>query len=398
MIRKIVLWSVFIGIAAICVVWFFILIVNTMQKEKMRYGVSQIRADRAARARGPVEIGIAGAEGPYQNVARGVGIALEEINGAGGIHGRPVKLISKGDDDNIITGRHVAQQFSDNLDMVAVIGHMRSDISVPVSVIYQYYGILMISPLATSTKLTAQGHNLVFRTISNDLDTGRQMAEFASRRKYKNISIFYLRDENCMSIASSFEASAASLELNIVDRLSYENRFTRKQFSDSMRNQIKFYRFDSIFLAGKLPQAAMVIQEARKLGINVPIIADESLNSYQLIRHAGGAAEGTIVMSSYSGNSDDPVNKSFRERYHEKYRELPDSYAAQGYDTLKLLAYAMKTAKSTVPARVADVLHGTKDWPGVTGLFTFDKNGDVVNKKISKRVVRGGVFVTLPES
>jgi branched-chain amino acid transport system substrate-binding protein len=397
MIRKIILWSIFLGIAGICVVWFSILILNTLQKEKMRYGVARIRAERAATSRGPVEIGVAGAEGEYANVYKGIALALEEINRTGGVNGRMIKLISRGDEGNIITGRHVAQQFSDNLDMVAVIGHMKSEISVPVSVIYQYYGMLMISPLSTSAKLTAQGHNLIFRTIPGDLETGKQMAEFVYGKGYKNISIFYQRDEYGMSIATSFENNAAALELNIVDRLSYENRSTRKQFRDSLRNLKKFYHFDAIFLAGKLPQAAMVISEARQLGIRVPIIADESLNSDQLIKQAGGAADGTIVMSIFDVNDEDPVIKTFRDKYIDKYKKLPDLNAAQGYDSLKLLVFAMKTAKSTVPSEVAAVLHNTKNWKGITGLYSFDKNGDVVNRKIGKRIVKGGRFVSLTD-
>jgi branched-chain amino acid transport system substrate-binding protein len=223
------------------------------------------------------------------------------------------------------------------------------------------------------------------------------MAEFVYGKGYKNISIFYQRDEYGMSIATSFENNAAALELNIVDRLSYENRSTRKQFRDSLRNLKKFYHFDAIFLAGKLPQAAMVISEARQLGIRVPIIADESLNSDQLIKQAGGAADGTIVMSIFDVNDEDPVIKTFRDKYTDKYKKLPDLNAAQGYDSLKLLVFAMKTAKSTVPSEVAAVLHNTKNWKGITGLYSFDKNGDVVNRKIGKRIVKGGRFVSLTD-
>ena len=84
--------------------------------------------------------------------------------------------------------------------------------------------------------------------------------------------------------------------------------------------------------------------------------------------------------------------RDFVRAFQKRYGLLPDVWAAQGYDAVKVLAHAMEEAGTTVPEKVAEVLHSTKDWPGVTGLHTFDENGDVIGKGIVKKRVQNGKF------
>jgi branched-chain amino acid transport system substrate-binding protein len=89
--------------------------------------------------------------------------------------------------------------------------------------------------------------------------------------------------------------------------------------------------------------------------------------------------------------------QKFVASFKAKYGKLPDGAAALGYDAVNLLAHGMRTAKSTVPAKVADALRATRDWQGVTGGFTYDENGEVVGKRIIKLVVANGKFEFLKE-
>ncbi len=231
--------------------------------------------------------------------------------------------------------------------------------------------------------------------MPSDTDIGAQMADYAYSKGYKRIAIYYLKDEYGVGMSSAFENRALQQGITIVDRVCYENNYSRKHFEDDLKQWKKFYEFDAIFLAGLLPRAATFITVARDMGIGVPIIAEESMNREELIKIAGPAANGTLVLTVFDVNDPDPMVRKFRDEYYNAFKSMPDGRAAQGYDAMKLLAFAMKKAKSTVPEKVAGVLHHTRQWKGVTGLHTFDRKGDVVNKKLLKAIVRDGQFVIL---
>lgn len=83
--------------------------------------------------------------------------------------------------------------------------------------------------------------------------------------------------------------------------------------------------------------------------------------------------------------------------FEARYGHLPDAWAAQGYDALCLLAYAMQEAESFDAHDLRQVLLAIEDWPGVTGSHTFDENGDVVDKPVVLQQAHAGAFVYLTE-
>jgi branched-chain amino acid transport system substrate-binding protein len=133
------------------------------------------------------------------------------------------------------------------------------------------------------------------------------------------------------------------------------------------------------------------------MGVTVPILGGDGLDSSQLWEIAGKASEGTIVASHFHPDVPRPEVKHFIAAFQEKYGVLPDVWAAQGYDAVNLLASAMEKGTTTIPHKVAEVLRSAKDWPGVTGLYTFDENGDAVGKNVIKKIVRNGRFEYLDE-
>jgi branched-chain amino acid transport system substrate-binding protein len=84
--------------------------------------------------------------------------------------------------------------------------------------------------------------------------------------------------------------------------------------------------------------------------------------------------------------------RAFNDKFFERYKKLPDTSAALGYDAVKLLAHAMTNAKTTVPADIAAELHKLKSWSGVTGEHGFDGAGNVLDKSVVMQVVKKGQF------
>ena len=396
--RKWTFWAVFGVLTACCVGWIAVLVIDAVSEQSIRRGAAAARAKKAAAARGEIVIGAAGhwEMDTDRAMLRGIEMAAAEINAAGGVMGRPVKIVPVNDEWSLEKGRRVAEQLADRADVVAVIGHTTSAISIPTSVIYQYAGVLMLSPEATSPKLTSQGYRLVFRTIPSDTSIGAEMARYAHQRGYRNVGIYYLQDEYGRGIANAFEHQAAELGIHIFDRHSYENTAGEGTFAEHFDMWVRNFSFDAVFVAGLHPQASLVIKQARKSGIRVPILCGESMDTDDVLSVAGKAAEGTVIAATFNDRNPVPEVQRFREDYLRRYGTgYIDSAAANGYDAVKVLTHAMTLARSTVPDRVADALRSVRGWQGVTGSHTFDDNGDVIDKTIWKKTIRDGRFIYL---
>lgn len=359
---------------------------------------SEEQARRRARSQGDIVIGVAWPFSTTEHKLRpGIEMAQQEINGAGGVLGRQIELRWADDAGSAPQGRYEAQQFADQKDVIAVIGHYNSRVSIPASAIYQFANILMLSPGSTSPRLTQQGFDLVFRNIPTDDEIGCQLARFAYNQGYHSMLILAAKDTYGRGLANVFETEAGRLNIEIVDRLSYPKN-SDETFFQSILERWKQLSFDAIFIAGTTPEPAYFIRLARKLGVQSPILGGDGLDSPQLWELGGEAAEGTIVATAFHPDVPRPELEQFTSAFQQKYGELPDAWAAQGYDALKLLAYAMEQAGATDPDAVANTLRETRNWPGVTGPHTFDLNGDVVGKPIVLQQVKGQQFVYLTET
>jgi branched-chain amino acid transport system substrate-binding protein len=396
MLRKITLWAVF-GIFSVgCISWLAFLVIDAAKSESIRWGAKKIRAERALRGEGPIVIGVTGGWGNnYGSLLDGVKLALEEINRAGGVMGRPLEIVARDDRTTVATGMQVAQEFADNLDMVAVIGHPTSTVSLSTAVIYEYYGLLMLSPLASNPALTRQGRRLVFRNIPTDESDGIALAEHAARQGYKQVAIYYLQDDYSRGLANIFERRCYELGITIVDRLPYESTYKASDFAADFDLWQRQFNFDAILLAGLLPQAGEIIPLIRRAGMTAPILSGGSLENERLIRLAGKDAEGVVVVSTFDPYAQQAEVADFVKAFKKKYGTVPDRNAAQGYDALHLLAHVIKEGGSTVPETMAATLRKTTNWQGVTGPHIFDDKGDVLGKPMVIKAVKNGTFSSI---
>jgi branched-chain amino acid transport system substrate-binding protein len=358
--------------------------------------ISEERAYQAKKAKGDILIGAAS---PWDEIKKskvllweGIEMAVDEINREGGVLGRKLSILKEDDEGSVTTARIIAQRFAENVNMVAVVGHYTSYVCVPVSSVYEFSGLLMISPTATSPKLTQQGFKRIFRNVPNDNDIGKEMANYATRKNYRKILIYYVNNSYGLGLANAFERRMHEIEnMEIVDRKPYDPA-SEKEFRPVLRNWRDHMQFDSIFLAGETPQAGKIISLAKELGIKVPIFGGDGLDTDDLLTVGKKTVEGTVVASFFDPQEPRPRARQFTNKFKERYKVLPDSYAPQGYDAVRLLAQAIQKARTTVPDEIAAALRSTKNWPGAAGDYTFDKNGDVVGRSIVKKIVRGGAF------
>jgi branched-chain amino acid transport system substrate-binding protein len=347
------------------------------------------RAQRAASASGDIVIGAVWPWGGGKGALwEGIELAVEEINAGGGVLKRKLRIVKEDDESSLTKGRLIAQEFAENPDMVAVIGHLNSYVALPATSIYQSAGLVYLTPGATNYKLNSQGYDLAFRTIPSNRSISRRMADDMAAQGHRRLAIYYLKDKNNQDMANYFEQRARDLGLTIVDRRSYIQG--SEDFSDAIQRWKDLYQFDALFLAATMPESAYFIAQARKMGLNVPIFGSESIDSHWLMETAGAAAEGVVLPEFVVRDDTLPAYRHFSEIFMRKYGRPPSAIAAQGYDTVHVLAQAIDRANSSVPDKIAQALHNTRKWQGVTGEYTFDGKGDIPDKTIAIKVVRDG--------
>ncbi len=381
---------------------------NTVEDPAVQRGLD---ADKSDRDNGDIHFGVTFSFSSSGILFRqGIEMAQDEVNKGGGIRlgdsNHQLVLFFKDDKRSINDGRRVALEFiegrvtaeesgnntsvQDSVNIVAVIGNLSSFISIPVSTLYNYYGVLMLSPGATSPKFTAQGYNLVFRNIVQDREIGKQMADFAKKQGCLKVMVASSRSSYGRGLGNEFEKRAQRIDLEVVDRRSFEPIGEKMNFS----KELDFWKhrdFDAVFLAGAHPEVTILVQQMRKAGLNQPVFGGDGIDVSRFCSIGGKDVVGSVAPAPFHyqlGLDPDGPEKTrtFVREFVKRYKMNPDTWAAQGYDAVKVLVAAMEEAGSSNPGKVAEVLHSF-EWIGVTGKQTFDGNGDV-DKELIKKIAR----------
>ena len=310
-------------------------------------------------------------------LSQGIILAADEINEKGGLFGRPINIRfyhARSDKEEQKLALKVAQDTS----YAAVIGHRSSENAILASIIYEYYGLVYLSPSSSRDDLTNHNFQYTFRTNSSDRYVSAQIAAFMKSQGHKRIAIVDDRSLNGDGIADNVEESLADHGLSMVVRRQYTPGKTdfKKLSAELLR-----YDFDALFVGAMLPQAADFIREARQMGVKQRLFGGYDLDSRSLEKIAGNAANGTIVPTSFNVDLDSQKTRDFVQSFKKKFEKPPGTLAALGYDSVRLLLEAIKRGKSADPAVVASHLRFIKDWQGVAGAYSFDLQGDLINKE-----------------
>ncbi|MBF0398128.1 MAG: ABC transporter substrate-binding protein [Desulfobacterales bacterium] len=360
---------------------------------RSKIDVSEKRAKRAFESKGDIVVAIVDSSVTPTMFVEGVKLAIEDINSSGGVLGRKIKPLFYDDEGKFETGQKIAHKIAGKDDVIAVIGHRFSEVAVPVSITYEKNGILFISTGATDQDLIRDTAVFTVRNISSDEDFGRESAAFAKRKNFKKIAILFDSESSGKRIADLFHEQADRIGIKIVAEKAYS------KYQDDFRYLIsdltKQAKFDAIFLGGMLPSAAIMIKQLRNLGVDVPIIGTERMDAPELLNIAGKAANDTIVTTVFDPRLSEKNTIYFTSTFKEKNGVEPDAWAAQGYDAISLLAFAIDKSGSTVPIALSSTLKLLKKWKSVSGSYSFNQNGSISGKNIFFKIIKNSNFAVL---
>jgi branched-chain amino acid transport system substrate-binding protein len=155
---------------------------------------------------------------------------------------------------------------------------------------------------------------------------------------------------------------------------------------------IKETRPQAVFVPGYYNDVGQIAIQARDLGITVPLVGGDGWESPKLLELGGKALEGCIYSNHYFVDDPAPAVQTFVQSYERRHGAKPDSLAALGYDSMRVLAEAMRRADSFDPAKIREQMAKTSDFPGVTGRITLGPDRNPVGKKLVMLEVKNGAL------
>jgi branched-chain amino acid transport system substrate-binding protein len=301
---------------------------------------------------------------------RGIDMAVEEVNAAGGIHGRAVRVIVEDDQGKPEEAATVVQKLINQDRVIAVLGEVASSRSLAAAPICQDAKIPMITPASTNPKVTQVG-DYVFRVCFIDPEQGSVMAGFAFRTLGARTAAILtdVKNDYSVGLADFFEERFTQLGGAVVAEESYtEGDIDFK----AQLTAIKAKGPEVLFVPGYYTEVGLIGRQAKELGLSARLLGGDGWDSPRLFEIAQGSLEGFYFTNHYSVDDPAPEVQRFVGRYRAKYNETPDAMAVLGYDAANVLFAAMKQVPGLEPAKIRDAIAATKAFPGVTGSITLN--------------------------
>lgn len=305
----------------------------------------------------------------------GVGIK-NAINLAIDQSGAKVKAIFEDDHGCVPADAVSAAQKLISIDKVkSIVGAFCSGATLAILPVSESNKVILISGSATSKNLTGAGHYF-FRTIASDADGSKTIAKYAYTKGYKKGAVIFDSSQDAaVSQKDDVEKAFKGLGGQIVVEESYI-KGTDKDFRSQL-TQIWSVKPDVIFV-GATPQAlALILQQARTLGITSAFVAtDTSEGTQELVDLVGKLADGLVFPFAPTPSGKEYTD--FIASYKSKYGQEPPAYAAEGYDATTLLLKAIIASKDGTSDSIKSQLQRIgQGFAGASGLISFEANGDV---------------------
>lgn len=313
----------------------------------------------------------------------GVDLAIEEINAAGGINGKPIVLVSEDDEGNPDKTVNAFKKLSTKDGVKIVIGSLTSGCTQAITTLSQASKVVQIAPAATAPAITDAG-DFIFRACFIDPFQGTVGGKFAAETlgKKRAAILYDIGNDYSVGLADNFKIAFTKAGGSIVSEESYA---TNDKDFNAQLTKIKNANPDVVYLPDYYGTVALIAKQLRAQGINVPMVGADGWDG--LTSNAGDEVLGGYYSNHYAVDSTEPAVKKFVESFREKYNKDPNSFAALGYDCVYLIRDAIVAAGAEDSIAVRDALAKTNgDY--VTGHLTFDEKHNPIKSAVMLELVK----------
>lgn len=352
----------------------------------------------ATESKEPIKIGFLGAKtGDVAiyglNTLKGLNMAIAELN-KDGVLGRQVQLVEEDNAGQKDQAINITNKLITQDKVVAIVGDPTSGITRVAGQIANSKKTVIISAGATATNVVEVGPYVFRNTLLDTIAAPATMKYVVGEKGWKNVALITSKNNDySVSLSKIFTSSIVDAGGKVVIEEFIQDKDT--DFSGQI-TKIKAANPDVIVFSGYYTEGALIMKKAREVGIKAVMVGGDGLQGDDLMKIGGAAVEGSISYAGFSPEQPTPNTEKFINAFKAKYNnELPDLFAAQGYDALMLVAKAIKDAKSAEPEKFRDTLATTKNYDGVSGTITFQASREPIKSPVYLLEVKGGKFALL---
>jgi branched-chain amino acid transport system substrate-binding protein len=315
-------------------------------------------------------------------------LAIEEINAAGGVLGKPLELLTEDNQSKPSETSRAVNKLISRDGVVALLGEVASSRSLEAAPIAQRAGIPMISPASTNPAVTETG-DFIFRACFTDPFQGAALANFATNElKATRVAVLTdVKSDYSKGLAKHFKEKFLANGGELVTELDFSGG--DKDFRSQLTT-IKNANPDAVFLPGYYTDVALIAIQARQVGLEAPLFGGDGWESDVLLEIGKEAVNGYYFSTHCAPDQGNEKMEAFVAAYRKRWNnKSPDAMAALGYDSALLLADALKRAGSTEPKALRDALAATTGLPGASGTISLNENRDAVKALVFIKIENG---------
>ncbi|WP_196593157.1 ABC transporter substrate-binding protein [Pectinatus sottacetonis] len=315
---------------------------------------------------------------------KGLRLAVKEVNDAGGINGKKIKLEevdckSEASESANATTKLITDHVS------AVVGPATTGDVLAASPIVAGSKIPLIAPAATSPKVTVGADGKVkpyiFRSCFIDPQQGEVMAKFAIDTLHAKTAVIYVDSSTdySKSLGKVFKEKFEAAGGKVIDQEAF---IQKDQDFQTTLTKIKAVNPDIIFIPAYYEEVGKIVKQAREMGIKCPLLGTDGWDDNKVIAIAGKQALNNTYFSTHYSNKDKDVQGFIKMFKKENNGEAPNVFAALGYDAGKMLIAAIKDAKSSDPQKIRDALEHLKNVKVGTGIISMNKDHNPIKPAV----------------
>lgn len=355
--------------------------------------MAEARLGYAEEGEGPIVVAVFDDPGRPDYI-KGAQLALDKVNDTlGGLLGRPLILQSFTGSTDFTTLRPTIRRIAQDRRVSAVLGHHRSQVATPASIIYEAAEILFFPSFATDPMLTEHGFRYIFRTLPDNAAIAEESAHLASLFGYKRVAVLHARDDYSRENAFLFEDAVREQGIEVAFRGSF---FADDMNYRGMLGRLSGVEVDAVYVSTNTVSGARLIRQMHEMGLRQPTIVSDMLAEGDLPSMLDDTEERVIAPMSYNPDSKHVRSDTFLKAWRSRHGTPPDDAAALGYDAMRLFAEIVLRAGSTEPEVLAASAHYGPPVVGVGGFYAYDEAGEIFGKTYGFRVLRGGRWQALP--
>ncbi|MBC8718665.1 MULTISPECIES: ABC transporter substrate-binding protein [Brucella/Ochrobactrum group] len=323
------------------------------------------------------------------NFRDGVKMGFEEINADGGILKEPVKIIEYDSQTDPQVSRAMVQKAIDD-EVYAIMGTVFSSSTVVNMLVAKQYGIPQFTG-SEAPSITAKGNPYIFRTAFGSQKGIPKMVKYMIEEMgIKKVGVAWANTEFGKGGHQAFLDEAKNAGLEIVIDVPSEQ--AQADFSADVL-KLKNSDAEAFFVYYTEEESARFLREARKQGINKPMIGETTLVGHKVIELAGDAANGAMGHVGLTPDANVPAVKDMVERFKTKYKYTPDHNAIKGYTAAWTLKYVTEMVGKPDSKAIAEKLHGltlkASEYPGVLMDVSWDDTGEMSRESFFVKVEDG---------